>query len=262
MPTSGRGSIAPHGVGDDSGIAFSANERLGVSAPRARASERCRRANAGHSDWRSPRPTVFRCEVLRPRSCASRRPSRRNFVLRCVGSRTRAVDRKRATYCGRTQPVGVPSLAPTIGGQDRTTRTRCQASASLCSSLAVILCATRASPSRLSGDSRVDEVGSLVKPLVRHHAETTIPHRSVADQCWRSAHFFISPALTPGSPPLVSSICAIQRVTSACARSPAGSSPSVDSTSRKRSTRACQERDTSSGLRSLKTKYVAQASSC
>jgi hypothetical protein len=26
----------------------------------------------------------------------------------------------------------------------------------------------------------------------------TIPHRSVADQCWRSVHIFISPVLTPG----------------------------------------------------------------
>jgi hypothetical protein len=61
LPTSGRGSIAPHGVGDDWGIAFSPNTSVPTSRPRSASRRTLPSANAGHSDWRSPGPTVFRC---------------------------------------------------------------------------------------------------------------------------------------------------------------------------------------------------------
>jgi hypothetical protein len=67
VPTSGRRSCAPSGVGDDSGIVLPPNTSdIADSDLGSRVVRTLPSANAGHWDGRSPGPTVFSREVRRP----------------------------------------------------------------------------------------------------------------------------------------------------------------------------------------------------
>jgi hypothetical protein len=104
VPTSGRRSCAPSGVGDDSGIVLPPNTSdIADSDLGSRVVRTLPSANAGHWDGRSPGPTVFHVKF----GVRGFTPSSRSFCQQCA--RSKITDRRSIarSACGGREAEGV-----------------------------------------------------------------------------------------------------------------------------------------------------------